>query len=63
MYARTLLKSRKGFKIKYNPDHHYRAAFYRGLSQLQFTDGKDILNLNRDDASGFQLDTLSIRDL
>jgi len=49
----TSRRSRKGFEIKYNPDHHWSAAFYRGLSQLQFTNGKDIVNLNRDDASGF----------
>ena len=56
-------RSRKGFEIKYNPDHHWSAAFYRGLTNLQFTDGKDIMNLNRDDAPGFCLDTLSTHHL
>lgn len=53
----TSRQSRKGFEVKYNPDHHWSAAFYRGLTELQFTIGKGILN--RDDASGFHLDTLS----
>ena len=59
----TSRRSRKGFEIKYNPDHHWSAAFYRGLTNLQFTDGKEIMNLNRDDASGFRLDTLSTHRL
>lgn len=32
---------------------------YRGLDLIQYTDGKDIVNINRDDASGFRLDTLA----
>ena len=31
---------------------------YRGLNLLQYSDGNNILNLNRDDAAGFRLDTL-----
>ena len=54
----TSRRARKGFQIKFNPDAHWSAAFYRGLNELQYTDGRNILNLNRDDASGFRLDTM-----
>ena len=54
----TTRRARRGFQIKYNPDCHWSCALYRGLDYIQFTDGKDILNVNRDDASGFRLDTL-----
>ena len=54
----TTWRSRKGFALKYNPDSHRSAALYKGLNWLQFTDGTDILNINRDDASGFRLDTM-----
>ena len=33
--------------------------FYLGLDMLQYTDGSDIMNLNRDDAAGFWLNTMS----
>jgi len=32
---------------------------YRGHNLIQYTDGKNILNINRDDTSCFRLDTLS----
>lgn len=32
---------------------------YKGLNKCQGKDGRDIVNLNRDDATGFRLDTLS----
>ena len=51
--------ARKGFTLKYNPDAHWSSALYRGLNLIQYTDGENILNINRDDASGFRLDTLS----
>ena len=54
----TTRRARKGFTLKYNPDSHGSAALYKGLSWLQYTDGTDILNINRDDASGFRLDTM-----
>lgn len=38
---------------------HWSSAFYRDLNIYQFTDGKSILNINRDDASGYHLNTLS----
>ena len=52
-------RARKGFTLKYNPDAHWSSALYRGLNLIQYTDGENILNINRDDASGFRLDTLS----
>ena len=55
----TTRRAHKGFSLKYNPDAHWSAAFYRGLNWLQYTDGSDIVNLNRDDASGFRLNTLT----
>ena len=55
----TTRRARKGFKLKYNPDKHWSAALYRNLNLIQYTDGSDICNINRDDASGFRLDTLT----
>lgn len=54
----TTRRARKGFTLKFNPDSHWSAALYKGLNWLQFTDGSDIININRDDASGFRLDTM-----
>ena len=36
---------------------------YRSLSHLQYMDGSNIVNINRDDASGFRLDTLTTHRL
>lgn len=55
----TTRRARKGFSLKYNPDAHWSAAFYKGLNWLQYSDGSDIANINRDDASGFRLNTLT----
>ena len=55
----TTRRARKGFTLKYNPDSHWSAAFYKGLNSIQLIDGKDICNINRDDAAGFRLDTLT----
>ena len=55
----TTRRARKGFQVKYNPDKHWSAAFYRNLNLIQYTDGSNITNINRDDASGFRLDTLA----
>ena len=49
----TSRRARKGFTLGYNPDTHWSAALYCGLNLLQFTDGKDIVNINRDDTSGY----------
>ncbi len=32
---------------------------YKGVNELQYKDGRMLLMMNRDDASGFQLDTLT----
>lgn len=45
--------------IKYNPDRHWSNALYRGLNYVQYNDRNNIININRDDASGFRLDTLT----
>ena len=50
----TTRQAWKGFTLKFNPDSHWLAA----LNWLQFTDGSDIININRDDASGFRSDTM-----
>ena len=52
-------RARKGFNLKFNPDAHWSASFYKGLNKLQYRDGVNILNINRDDATGFRLDTLT----
>ena len=45
--------------MRLNPDDHWSAAFYKGLNQLQYEDGTDMINMNRDDSTGFRLDTLT----
>ena len=55
----TTRRARKGFTLKYNPDHHWSSAFYQSLNWLQMTDGRSLLIVNRDDASGFRLDTMA----
>ena len=59
----TSRRARKGFQLRYNPDNHWSCALYRGLSYIQYTDGTNIMNLNRDDAAGFRLDTLATHRL
>lgn len=59
----TTRRARKGFELRYNPDNHYSAALYRGLNLIQYTDGSNITNINRDDASGFRLDTLTTHSI
>lgn len=36
---------------------------YRTLNVLQYSDGHDIININRDDAAGFRLDTMATHHL
>ena len=55
----TTRRARKGFELRYNPDRHWSGALYRNLNFIEYADGKDITNINRDDASGFRLDTLT----
>ena len=59
----TCRRARKGFAIKYNPDSHWSSAFYCSLNSVQYVDGRNIVNLNRDDAAVFHLDTLSTHRL
>ena len=42
-----------------NPDDHWNGALYRGLNELQYVDGVDMINVNCDDATGFCLDTMT----
>lgn len=55
----TTRRARKGFTLKFNPDSHWSAAFYKGLNMLQYVDGTNALIINRDDSSGFRMDTLT----
>ena len=55
----TSRRARKGFNLKFNPDEHWSGALYKGLNTLQYTDGINMVNINRDDATGFRLDTLT----
>ncbi|CAB3979644.1 Hypothetical predicted protein [Paramuricea clavata] len=50
-------RARKGFAIKLNVDVHWSCSFYKTLDFLQLKDGQDKVLLNRDDASGFRLDS------
>jgi hypothetical protein len=59
----TSRRARRGFQLKYNPDSHWSAAMYRTLNVLQYTDGVNIININRDDAAGFRLDTMATHRL
>lgn len=52
-------RARKGFNIRFNPDHHWSAAFYSAMNKIQYTDGTNIMNLRRDDQAGFRLDTMA----
>ena len=45
--------------MKYHPDAHWSCAFYIGLNYIQYTDGSQIYNINRDDAASFHLDSLT----
>ena len=53
----TSRRARKGFNLKFNPDEHWSGPFYKGLNKLQYSDGTNMVNINRDDATGFRLDT------
>ena len=53
----TSRRARKSFNVRLNPDCHWSAAFYRGLGKIQLEDGRDKSIINRDDQSGFRLDT------
>lgn len=53
----TSRRARKAFNVRHNPDCHWSAAFHRGLDKIQLEDGRDKSIINRDDQSGFRLDT------
>ena len=53
----TSRHARKGFSFKFNPDAHWSAAL---LNQLQYVDGRNLVNINHDGVTGFRLDTLII---
>ena len=55
----TSHRVRNGFMLKFNPDTHWSNELYRSLNVLQLTDGENIIFLNRDDAAGFRMDTLT----
>ena len=55
----TSRRARKGFMLKFSPDAHWSSALYRSLNHLQYQDGRHIFNVNRDDAAGFCLDTMT----
>ena len=59
----TCRRAPKGFALKYNPDAHWSSALYRGLNYIQYADGRNVMNVNRDDAAGFRLDTMSTHRL
>ena len=59
----TSRRARKGFQLKYNPDAHWSSALYRSLNYVQYKDGSTVVNINRDDASGFRLDTMTTHRL
>ena len=49
----TSRKECKGFQLKLNPDTHWSGALYQTLNVLQYSGGQPILNINRDDTSGW----------
>jgi len=53
----TCRRARKGFSLRFNPDAHWSCSLYKGLDKIQLKDGTNKCVLNRDDASGFRLDT------
>ena len=53
----TCRRARKGFSVRINPDTHWSCALYRGLDYIQLKEGSNKVLLNRDDQSGFRLDT------
>ncbi len=55
----TSRRARKGFQLRFNPDFHWFNTFYKGLDYIQLQDGSNITIENRDDASGYRLDTLA----
>ena len=46
----TCRRARKGFEMKYNPDRHWSAALYRNLNKVEYEDGRNIVNIMRQDS-------------
>ena len=40
----TSRRVRKRFNLEFNPDEHWSGAFYKGLNELQYADGTDMVN-------------------
>ena len=55
----TTRRARKGVNLRYNTDSHWSNSFYKGLNSIRYTDGRGIVNINRDDAAGFRMYTLT----
>ena len=56
-------KARKGFSLRYNPGSHWSSALCSGLNMIQLNNGFNVMNLGRDDQSGFRLDTMATHKL
>lgn len=56
----TTRRARKGFTLKYNPDAHWSAAFYKGLNSIQLVDGQDMCLINRDNPAGYADDLQTV---
>ena len=56
----TTRRARKGFTLKYNPDAHWSAAFYKGLNSIQLVDGQDMCLINRDNPAGYAGDLQTV---
>ena len=41
----TSRRAKKGFNLRLNTDKHWSAEFYKGLNQLQYVDGRDMINM------------------
>ena len=52
----TCRRAGKGFEMKYNPGV---LLSIKNLTKVQDEDWRNTVNVNRDDASGFRLDTMT----
>ena len=50
-------RARKGFNVKLNVDAKWSSSMYKILDYIQLRNGLDKVVINRDDASGFRLDS------
>ena len=49
--------------LKFNHDTHWSAPFCNGLNHVQYQNGTNLVNINRDDPAGFRLDTMAMHRL